>query len=138
MINRCLYCYDLIEGEEVGPDYHKKCSRAFFGTDTVPILEINENNAQAEVLKNIAKMSAIPGVQSKLSLVLNKKTARFTLVGYPANFILKLPTKTYPFLPEYESLTMRICFFKRFTHRSICFNSLIRNGNARLHYASYG
>lgn len=111
MDNRCLYCYETIEGEH---DFHEKCSKEFFGTPTPPEIEYSLDQMD-ELAKNVVEHSvAIPGVQAKLSMSLIKKTkensgTRFTVVGaLGGRYIFKPPSEKFPEMPENEHLTMRI------------------------------
>lgn len=113
MSKRCLYCYqELDEGQK---DFHRQCSRAFFGTDEPPKLEYNLEQ-MAELAANVVQRSVtVPGVQPKLSLTLVKNTlddgdkGRLTIVGaLGGNYILKPPHADYSEMPQNEHLTMRI------------------------------
>ena len=110
---KCLYCYKELEEGQV--DFHPGCARKFFGSETAPsftysMAELNEL-AKRLVLSRVS----VPGVQAKLSLHLEKaenSADRLTLVGLDGNYILKLPTTTYPELPESEHFAMtlaRLC-----------------------------
>lgn len=107
-MNKCLYCYKELEGKE---DFHEKCSRKFFGTTTPPALEYSLDEMN-DLAKQIVKQSTtVPGVQSKISLNLNKENrqkSRLTLVGLWGEYILKPPTEDYPELPANEDLTMHL------------------------------
>ncbi len=111
MENKCLYCYDPIEGER---DFHKKCSLAFFGTSTPPHIEYCWDQ-MAELAKQVVERSvAVPGMQPKLSMSLiresaNAANARLTIVGaLGGQYILKPPSNRFPEMPENEHLTMRM------------------------------
>lgn len=111
MENRCLYCYEPVEGEL---DFHKKCSMKFFGTSTPPEIKYLLNQMD-ELAKNVVERSvAVPGVQPKLSMSLVKETkensdTRLTVVGaLGGHYILKPPSDKFPEMPENEHLTMRI------------------------------
>ena len=108
-MNRCMVCCEpLAAGEE---SYHPACSRRLFGNRTparVPY-SWDELNALAENI--VQRHVAVPGVQPKLSLHLEKRgmgPGRFTLVGLEGEFILKPPAKDYPGMPELEHLCMRL------------------------------
>jgi serine/threonine-protein kinase HipA len=72
--------------------------------------ELNEM-AKRLVLSRVS----VPGVQAKLSVHLERAAEtpdRLTLVGLDGNYILKLPTRSYPELPESEHFAMtlaRLC-----------------------------
>ena len=115
MENRCLYCYQPVEGEN---DFHKKCSMAFFGTPTPPSIEYSLDQMD-ELAKNVVERSvSVPGVQAKLSMSIVKKTkenstSRLTVVGASigvgrGQYIFKPPSDRFPEMPENEHLTMRI------------------------------
>lgn len=111
MANRCLYCYQDIEGEH---DFHKQCSLEFFGTPSLPKIEYSLDQMD-ELAKNVVERSvAVPGVQAKLSMSLVKETkeksdTRLTVVGaLGGQYIFKPPSDKYPEMPENEHVTMRI------------------------------
>jgi serine/threonine-protein kinase HipA len=110
--NRCLYCLEPLD-EDAG--YHPRCSRKMFGTPVPPTLEYGLKEMDRLAGKIIRTHKAIPGVQAKISLDLEKprrgesgKASRLTLVGLWGRFILKPPSKQYPYLPEIESATMHL------------------------------
>lgn len=105
--NHCYFCYQPVE--EPGK-YHDKCARKFFGTTTLPMLEINPT-----LLKQLATTTsqagiALTGVQPKLSLFLEKAKGkqRLTIVGLLGDYILKPNSQQYKYLPETEDLTMHL------------------------------
>ncbi len=110
----CKICLDPLGNGE--SDYHPACCRRFFGGAQPPKLPFTwaELNALAE--KVVRSHVAIPGVQPKLSLHLERRRDRegdrFTLVGLEGNTILKPPVDRFPEMPELEHLTMRMagCF----------------------------
>ena len=107
---RCLYCHEALEAEE---DFHARCSLKFFGSRQPPALEYKLAEMEKLAAKVLRSHTAIPGVQSKIPLDLEKasgpgKTGRLTLVGLWGRFILKPPTTKYPHLPEIEDATMRL------------------------------
>lgn len=111
MKNKCLYCYDPIEN---GQNFHKKCSLEFFGEFPAPIIDYSLDQMD-ELAKNVVERSiSIPGVQSKLSMTLIKKTTdnsdnRLTVVGaLGGQYIFKPPSDKFPEMPENEHLSMRI------------------------------
>ncbi|MEO5562012.1 MAG: HipA domain-containing protein [Chitinophagaceae bacterium] len=111
MSNRCLYCYQPLP-ENAG-DFHEKCSRKFFGTNTAPVLDYDNAQMQELAKEIVIKSIAVTGVQPKLSLTLEKipgdpKHSRFTVVGLWGGFILKPPTEEFPNLPENEDVTMHL------------------------------
>ncbi len=108
MSNRCLICFSPVEnGQE---EYHRHCSRAFFGIYPPPALEMTLDDLKEYAVKSVLARITITGVQKKLSLGIEKqgRETRFTIVGLWGNFILKPPVDEYPFLPENEDTTMRL------------------------------
>jgi len=111
MSNKCLYCYQIIDGEG---DFHAKCCTEFFGTATPPLIPYSINQ-MADMAKDVVERSiAVPGVQPKLSLSVVKETqgntdTRLTVVGaLGGQFILKPPSDKFREMPENEHVTMRI------------------------------
>jgi serine/threonine-protein kinase HipA len=107
---RCLSCLEALDADG---DYHPRCSRKFFGTSVPPRLEYKWDEMDVLAGKVIRTHTAIPGVQAKISLDLEKsagagKAARLTLVGLWGRFILKPPSRQYPALPEVEGVTMHL------------------------------
>ncbi len=109
-MSRCLYCYQQLNASEV--DFHKACSKKFFGQDTAPELPYAERDMEALAEQVIKNHVAVTGVQAKLSLELwseySSQPKRFTIVGLWGSYILKPPTPHYPWLPEVEDLTMHM------------------------------
>lgn len=110
MKSKCLYCYGEIEE---GHDFHKSCSKDFFGSYPPPQLDYIEEEMKNLGLNMINSQIAITGVQPKLSLQIdygNKgKPDRFTIVGVLAGqYILKPQFTKYHYVPEIENLTMRL------------------------------
>ena len=111
MKNKCLYCYEPIEGDQ---DFHEKCSLNFYGSRTPPAIEYSLDQMD-ELAKNVVEQSvAVPGVQAKLSMSLVKETkeksdTRLTVVGaLGGQYIFKPPSDHFPEMPENEHVTMRI------------------------------
>jgi len=111
MKNKCLYCYEPLEGNI---DFHDKCSLEFFGTATPPHIPYSLGQ-MADLAKNIVERSvAVPGIQAKLSMSLVKETqkktdSRLTVVGaLGGQYIFKPPSEQFPEMPENEHVTMRI------------------------------
>ena len=110
MANKCLYCYEQVEGAA----FHEKCSKEFFGTSAPPSIAYSLNEMD-KLAKNVVERSvAVPGVQPKLSMSLIKETkeksdTRLTVVGaLGGNYIFKPPSDRFPEIPANEHLTMRI------------------------------
>ncbi len=94
-------------------EFHKSCSRKFFGTNTPPKLTYTQDEMLELAEKVVKSQRTITGVQPKLSLSRKKMTEdsaieRFTIVGLWGKFILKPQTKLYKQLPEIEDLTMHL------------------------------
>lgn len=108
---RCLYCYQLLAIGET--DFHEKCSVAFFGRSTPPLLDYTSKNMEDLAKQIIVRSVALTGVQPKLSLTIESqpgdpRRSRFTIVGLWGDYILKPPTKEFPNLPENEDVTMHL------------------------------
>lgn len=102
----CLFCYQPLETGA----YHPVCSKKFFGTAQVPLLELDQEklNQLAEITVN--ERLALTGVQPKISLSLagEKGNKRLTLVGLWGDYILKPQSNEFAFMPEVEDLTMHL------------------------------
>ncbi len=109
-MNKCLYCYaDLIEG-----DFHPSCVKKLFGTESAPSVPYSLDELYKLGKIVVEKSVSIPGVQTKLSMELNKKIKsepKLTIVGLWGNYILKPPSTRYDELPENEDLTMKLAEF---------------------------
>ncbi|MEY5048357.1 MAG: hypothetical protein RLZZ175_1716 [Bacteroidota bacterium] len=107
-MNRCLYCYKELNDDI---DFHPKCSMLFFGSKTAPLINYSFGQ-MSDLAKNVIERSiAVPGVQAKLSMTLEKVGAeqRLTVIGaLGGNYIFKPPSNDYPELPQNEHVTMRI------------------------------
>ena len=106
-MNKCLFCY----GELHNGDFHTACIKKFFETETAPEIPytIDELYKLGKIV--VEKRVAIPGVQTKLSMELDKKIKsepKLTIVGLWGNYILKPPSRQYKELPENEDLTMKL------------------------------
>lgn len=116
MENKCLYCYREISPEELktiagANGYHPKCSKAFFGKTTPPLLDFTEDQILPFAEQVIKSQKTVTGVQPKLSLGLSNDAdtiERFTIVGLWGEYILKPQTEVYSNLPEIEDLTMHL------------------------------
>lgn len=132
---RCLYCYQELDADAAS-EYHAKCSKAFYGRTTPPLLSIDEKSLE-EMAKEIVKLRiTIPGVQPKLSLTLQEnkndpKKSRLTVVGLWGNYILKPQSNGFKHLPENEDLTMKLAELAGIRTAE---HSLIRTSNGSLAY----
>ena len=107
-MSKCLYCYkELGEGEV---DFHKACSKKFFGVPTAPELPYSLDELDTLAAQVIKSQTTLTGVQAKLSLHLDRHegSKRLTIVGLWGDFIFKPQTQTYKTLPENEDLTMHL------------------------------
>jgi serine/threonine-protein kinase HipA len=134
MSNKCLYCYQLIDGED---DFHTKCCMEFFGTATPPLVPYSIGQMDVLAIDVVERSIAVPGVQPKLSMSVVKETrensdTRLTVVGaLGGQYILKPPSSKYPGMPENEHVTMRIA--EAFGIRVVP-SSLIRLASGELSY----
>lgn len=105
-MTNCLFCYNPVEEG----DYHPNCSKKFFGTTTVPMLELDQEKLNKLAQITVNERLALTGVQPKISLSLNgeKGNRRLTLVGLWGDYILKPQSPNYIFMPEVEDLTMHL------------------------------
>lgn len=129
-MNKCFYCYGHLEEG----NYHTSCSRKFFGTDVAPIIpyKLSEIHKLGKII--VEKRVTIPGVQSKLSMELDKHfkaEPKLIIVGLWGNYILKPPTTRFKSLPENEDLTMNLA--KIFGLKTVD-HSLIKLGSGEIAY----
>lgn len=110
----CLYCgkeiTDSCSEQEKKQQWHTYCVKAFFGTMTLPEIELTDKKLEEIVDKTVENGHTVPGVQEKMSLHLlsDGGEPRLTIVDYPAGFILKPQTERFEYLPEFEALAMRL------------------------------
>ena len=107
-MSKCLYCYkELGEGEV---DFHKRCSKKFFGVPTAPELPYSLDELDTIAAQVIKSQTTLTDVQAKLSLRLDRHegSKRLTIVGLWGDFIFKPQTPSYKTLPENEDLTMHL------------------------------
>ncbi len=107
--DKCLGCYESLGGEP-GP-LHERCSKAFFGTAAPPVIPYGLDELSGLARKVVRERTAIPGVQAKISLHLErhgKEGGKLTIVGLWGHYILKPPVERYPEMPETEDLTMAL------------------------------
>jgi serine/threonine-protein kinase HipA len=87
---KCLYCYKKLDDSE--KDFHKKCSKRFFGTENIPILELSLSEIDDYAINLLQRSVSVTGVQPKLSVDIKKnrnEPPRLTLVGLWGGYILK-------------------------------------------------
>ena len=110
----CLCCgkpiIETASEQEKASQWHSRCVKRFFGTKTLPDIEVSEEVLEQLAIESTNKGLTVPGVQKKMSLHLDNSgaTPRLTLVNYPTGYILKPQTKEYPCLPEAEYLVMQM------------------------------
>ena len=109
-MSKCLYCYqELEEGQR---DYHPACAKKFFGKAEAPVLPYSRDNINDLAKESVLSRIAVTGVQSKLSMDVNKggkdEPDRLTIVGLWGKYILKPKSNEFPWLPEVEDLTMHL------------------------------
>lgn len=105
-MRNCLFCYQPLETG----DYHPVCSKKFFGTTQVPVLELDQEKLNTLAQITVNERLAMTGVQPKISLSLNgeKGNKRLTLVGLWGDYILKPQSTDFEWMPEIEDLTMHL------------------------------
>jgi serine/threonine-protein kinase HipA len=131
-MKKCLACYEILKNPHT-QEYHERCSKKIFGTPKAPILDYTFNQISELAKQVLAHRLAIPGVQPKLSLSINKPNVetdskvRLTIVGlWDGIYVLKPPNKKYPELPENEDVTMHMaesCGIETAMHSLIRFKS---------------
>ena len=87
-MQRCLYCYQLLEQGQI--DFHPQCSKKIFGTATPPVLPYSKADIESLALEIVRSQITITGVQPKLSVDLEKEKngeKRFTIVGLWGGYI---------------------------------------------------
>lgn len=107
-MNRCYFCYRQVPQWQ---HYHKSCSKKFFGTDSLPVLELNKELLEELAKETINRRISITGVQPKLSVNLDRvpgQSERLTIVGLWGAYILKPQHAEIPQMPETEDLTMHL------------------------------
>lgn len=110
---RCLCCGKEIKEKasevEKNTQWHSRCVKAFFGTKSLPVLDLTDQELIHLAEKMVHRGITVAGVQKKMSLHLSREEdSRLTLVDYPSGYILKPQTKEFANLPEYEDLVMRM------------------------------
>lgn len=128
-MSNCLFCYQPVD---IG-DYHPTCSKKFFGTTQVPVLELDQEQLNKLAQITVNERLALTGVQPKISLSLSgeKGNKRLTLVGLWGDYILKPQSADFVFMPEVEDLTMHLAkLFKIDTAE----HALIRTTTGELAY----
>ncbi len=124
----CLCCNKPLD-EPNSLMWHKNCIKSFFGTTTIPTIDLSDQELKRIASENVKSGLTIPGVQKKLSLHLssNGKNHRLTIVNYPTEYIIKPSNDEYKFIVESEHLVMSMadyCGIKTVPH------GLIRNNDS--------
>ena len=105
----CLCCGKPLKEPVPASGWHPACIRRFFGTKTLPEIELTDDALTLLAEKAVQKGHTVPGVQKKLSLHLSMEhTPRLTMVDYPTGYILKPQVPEFRALPEAEHLVMRM------------------------------
>ena len=105
----CLCCGKPLKEPVPASGWHPACVRRFFGTKTLPEIELTDEALTLLAEKAVQKGHTVPGVQKKLSLHLSMEhTPRLTMVDYPTGYILKPQVSEFSALPEAEHLVMRM------------------------------
>ena len=109
MSARCLICGLPLDGD-VSSEYHVKCAKAFFGSRKIPVFPYRTDEVNALARDLVLSRISVPGVQAKLSVHLEhaEDVDRFTIVGFDGDYILKLPSATYPEITEAEHFGMTL------------------------------
>lgn len=107
-MSKCLICTG---GTPDASHYHPSCLKKLFGSREQPKVDIQSDQLLELAKKTVYQRVTVPGVQSKLSLEIEKKargTSKLTIVGLWGRFILKPPSEKWSELPENEHCTMRM------------------------------
>ena len=105
-MNKCLICANPVDN---GEQYHPKCLQNLFGKKDKPTLDVSLDRLDELAKKSIHQRVTVPGVQTKLSLEIDRKADaadKLTIVGLWGRFILKPPSNRWPELPANEHCTM--------------------------------
>ncbi len=107
-MKKCLICANPVDN---GEQYHEKCLIILFGSKEKPGLDVHLDQLNELAKKSVHHRVTVPGVQTKLSLEINRKTDsadKLTIVGLWGRFILKPPSIRWPELPANEHCTMML------------------------------
>ena len=107
---KCLYCYKELEPGQ--KDFHPRCAKKFFGTETAPELPYTRENMHSLADQVIRSSTSVTGVQAKMSLDVDRggknEPAKFTVVGLWGRYIFKPESPVYRCMPQLEDLTMKM------------------------------
>ena len=105
----CLCCGKPLREPIPDSGWHPSCIRRFFGTKTLPEIELTDEALLLLAEKAVQKGHTVPGVQKKLSLHLSTDVMpHLTIVDYPTGYILKPQVPEFQALPEAEHLVMQM------------------------------
>lgn len=107
-MNKCLICANRVDNRK---QYHLKCLQKLFSSKEKPVLEVNLDQLNELAKKSVHQRVTVPGVQTKLSLEVERKTDaadKLTIVGLWGRYILKPPSSKWPELPANEHCTMML------------------------------
>lgn len=62
---KCLCCGKEFSSENLQNGWHKRCIRNFFGTDKLPVLEVDKEHLEILAENGVQKGLTVPGVQKK-------------------------------------------------------------------------
>ena len=104
----CLCCGKVLRDGSSVSGWHKSCIKKFFGTTSIPKIEIDDQALELLAMEYTHSGITVPGVQKKISLHLISDAIkpRLTLVNYPTGYILKPQVAEFEALPEAEHLIM--------------------------------
>lgn len=105
-MNYCLICQKENREKSIA---HLRCIKKLFGINYYPKVNLSLNEVSIKGQEMAGKLS-ISGVQTKLSLKLNRKTRQLEVVSTGGDYILKPQISQWPNIPENESLSMAIAF----------------------------
>ncbi len=113
-MSKCLYCYKGLVANDTG-DYHTKCIKAFYGTNSAPALPYRLDEMEKLAKEAVELSITVPGVQPKLSLGWIKSTlkeghnGRLTIMdALEGLYILKPQNTQHEQMPENEHLSMKL------------------------------
>ena len=132
-MSKCLYCYQELEDGQ--KDFHSACAKKIFGKAEAPVLPYSRDNINDLAKESVLRRMAITGVQSKLSMDVNKggkdEPDRLTIVGLWGKYILKPKSNEFPWMPEVEDLTMHLAEIAKI---DVVPHTLIRFNDGELAY----
>ena len=128
----CLCCGKPLQEPLPASGWHPACIRRFFGTKSMPEIELTDETLSALAERAVQNGYTVPGVQKKLSLHLSKEgSPRLTIVDYPTGYILKPQVADFRALPESEHLVMHMAAAAGI---SVVPHALIRLNDSRYAY----